>query len=250
MKIIKPSFLVCERDEQRGGLRIIEEAGRLCYKSEDKSTDDSAEAFVKGLIRRKHLSVLEHGDMIFEIGDHHIYENVAEGLQIIRDSGHQTPMLEMTNVGHRRIVSGNIRAWLELFDSASIASRYFIGYFDPVFIRDMGFMDEDAEPDDRVRQIHYADLRDPLEKLAHLRQTVKFTVDRGVTHEFVRHRKLSPSQESTRYCNYSDGRFGKEITVIRPCFLTEDTEPWSLWKRQCMSAETAYFTLLNMGLQP
>jgi len=250
MRIIKPSFQVCDRDEQRGGLRIIEEAGRLCYKSEDKSTDDSAEAFVKGLIRRKHLSVLEHGDMIFEIGDHHIYENVAEGLQIIRDSGHQAPMLEMTNVGYRRIVSGNIRAWLELFDSASIASRYFIGYFDPVFIRDMGFMDEDAEPDDRVRQIHYADLRDPLEKLAHLRQTVKFTVDRGVTHEFVRHRAMSMSQESTRYCNYSDGRFGGEITVIRPCFLEEGTELFSLWKRQCMSAETAYFHLMNMGLMP
>ena len=248
MRIIKPSFQVCDRDEQRGGLRIIEEAGRLCYKSEDKSTDTSAEAFVRGLIKRKHLSVLEHGDMIFEVGDHHIYDAVAEGLQMIRDAGHQTPMLEMTNIGHRYIVSGNIRAWLELFSFGSLAGRYFIGYFDPAFIQGMGFMDEDAEPDPRLRQIRYADLVDPLEKLVHLRQTVKFTVDRGVTHEFVRHRRMSFSQESTRYCNYSDGRFGEEITVIRPCFLEEDTEPYSLWKRQCMSAETAYFTLLNMGL--
>ena len=248
MRIIKPSFQVCDRDEQRGGLRIIEEAGRLCYKSEDKSTDTSAEAFVRGLIKRKHLSVLEHGDMIFEVGDHHIYDAVAEGLQMIRDAGHQTPMLEMTNIGHRYIVSGNIRAWLELFSFGSLAGRYFIGYFDPAFIQGMGFMDEDAEPDPRLRQIRYADLVDPLEKLVHLRQTVKFTVDRGVTHEFVRHRRMSFSQESTRYCNYSDGRFGKEITVIAPCFLEEGTEPWSLWKRQCMSAETAYFHLMNMGL--
>lgn len=248
MRIIKPSFQVCDRDEQRGGLRIIEEAGRLCYKSEDKSADTSAEAFVRGLIKRKHLSVLEHGDMIFEVGDHHIYDAVAEGLQMIRDAGHQTPMLEMTNIGHRYIVSGNIRAWLELFSFGSLAGRYFIGYFDPAFIQGMGFMDEDAEPDPRLRQIRYADLVDPLEKLVHLRQTVKFTVDRGVTHEFVRHRRMSFSQESTRYCNYSDGRFGGEITVIRPCFLEEGTEPYSLWKRQCMSAETAYFTLLNMGL--
>ena len=250
MKIIKPSFLVCERDEQRGGLKIIEQAGWLCYKSEDKSTDDSAEAFVKGLVRRKHLSVLEHGDMIFEIGDHHIYENVAEGLQILRDAGEQPPMLEMTNIGHRYIVSGNMRAWLELFSYSSLAGRYFIGYFDPVFIQGMGFMDQDAEPDDRVRQIRYADLRDPLEKLAHLRQTVKFTVDRGVTHEFVRHRVMSMSQESTRYCNYSDGRFGSEITVIRPCFLEEGTELYGLWKRSCMSSEVEYFSLLNMGLMP
>lgn len=250
MKIIKPSFLVCDRDEQRGGLRIIEEAGRLCYKSEDKSTDDSAEAFVRGLIKRKHLSVLEHGDMIFEISDHHIYENVAEGLQIIRDAGAQPPMLEMTNTGFRCIVSGNIRAWLELFSYSSLAGRYFIGYFDPVFIQGMHFMDEDAEPDPRVRPIRYADLVDPLEKLVHLRQTVKFTVDRGVTHEFVRHRKMSFSQESTRYCNYSDGRFGREITVIRPCFLEEGSEPYSLWKRSCLSDEVEYFSLLNMGLMP
>ena len=248
MKIIKPSFQVCDRDEQRGGLHIIEEAGRLCYKSGDKSTDTSADAFVRGLIKRKHLSVLEHGDMLFEIGDYHIYDNVAESLKILRDAGEQPPMLEMTNIGHRCIVSGNMRAWLELFASGSVASRYFIGHFDPVFIRNMGFMDEDAEPDDRVRQIHYADLHDPLEQLVHLRQTVKFTVDRGVTHEFVRHRKMSFSQESTRYCNYSDGRFGSEITVIKPCFLNENTESCSLWKRQCMSAEVAYFTLLNMGL--
>ena len=96
MRIIKPSFNILPRDEQRGGLRIIEEAGRLCYKSEDKTTDTSAEAFVRGLIRRKHLSVLEHGDMIFEIGDYHIYDAVAEGLQILRDCGQPVPMLEMT----------------------------------------------------------------------------------------------------------------------------------------------------------
>ncbi len=248
MKIIPASFQIEERDEQRGGLRIIEEAGRLCYKSEDKSTDTSADAFVRGLMKRKHLSVLEHGDMIFEISDHHIYDAVAEGLQMIRDAGHQPPMLEMTSIGHRYIVSGNMRAWLELFASASAAGRYFIGYFDPVFIQGMGFMDEDAKPDPRLRQIRYADLMDPLEKLAHLRQTVKFTVDRGVTHEFVRHRTMSFSQESTRFCNYSDGRFGREITVIQPCFLDEHAESFALWKRQCMSAETAYFTLLNTGL--
>lgn len=248
MRIINPSFRLCDRDEQRGGLKIIEEAGRLCYKSEDKSTDTSADAFVRGLIRRKHLSVLEHGDMIFEIGDYHIYDNVAEALKIIRDAGHQPPMLEMTNIGHRYIVSGNIRAWLELFDNGTVAGRYFIGHFDPVFIRGMDFYDEDAERDDRVRQIHYSDLSDPLEKLAHLRQTVKFTVDRGVTHEFVRHRVMSFSQESTRYCNYSDQRFGREIAVIRPCYLQEGTEGYSLWKRQCMSAEVAYFALMNFGL--
>lgn len=250
MKIIKPSFDIWPRDEQRGGLAIIEAAGRLCYKSEDRHTDNSADAFVRGMIKRRHFSVLEHGDMIFEIGDCHIYDNVAESLQLMRNAGKQPPMLNMTCIGKRYIISGNIRAWLELFDSASLAGRYFIGHFDPVFIRGMGFYDEDAEPDPRVRQIRYADLSDTKERLVHLRQSVKFTVDRGITHEFVRHRRMSFSQESTRYCNYSDGRFGSEITVIKPCFLEEGTDAYDLWKRQCMSAETAYFHLLNMGLLP
>ena len=250
MKIIKPSFDIWPRDEQRGGLAIIEKAGRVCYKSEDKATDTSAETFVKGLIRRHHNAMLEHGDMIFELGDDHIYANVAEALQIIRDKGYQPPMLEMTKVGHRCIVSANIRAWLELFQSGSLAGRYFIGFFDPVYIQGMGFMDEDAGPDPRVRQIRYADLADPLEKYVHLRQTVCFTCDRGVSHEFVRHRVMSFAMESSRYCNYSQDRFGREITVIEPCYLTLHTEPYDLWKRQCMSAETAYFTELNLGLQP
>ena len=102
MKIIKPSFQVCDRDEQRGGLNAIEAAGRVCYKSEDKISDDSADAFVKGMIKRKHFAMLEHGDMIFEISDYHIYDNVAEGLKILRDAGEQPPMLEMTNINHRR----------------------------------------------------------------------------------------------------------------------------------------------------
>lgn len=250
MKILQASFQIEYRNELRGGIENIERAGRLCYKSEDRITDDSADAFVRGLIRRRHLSVLEHGDMIFEVEDRHVYENVAEGLQILRDSGCQVPMLAMTNVGGRTIVSGNIRAWMELFAHGSLAGRYFIGHFDPLFTRRHGFVDEDAEPDPRVRQIHYTDLTDQREKLAHLRQTVKFTVDRGVSHEFVRHRVMSFTQESTRYCNYAGERFGHEITVIRPCYLDGDTEGYALWKRQCMSAETAYFALLNFGLLP
>ena len=73
MRIVQAAFQIEDRDELRGGLHIIERAGRTCYKSDGKSTENSAEAFVKSLIRRKHLSVLEHGDMIFEISDRHLY---------------------------------------------------------------------------------------------------------------------------------------------------------------------------------
>ena len=61
MKIISPSTAIVQRDEERGNLKVIEAAGRTCYKSEDKITDTSAEGFVKGLIRRKHEAIVEHG---------------------------------------------------------------------------------------------------------------------------------------------------------------------------------------------
>lgn len=250
MNIIKPGFVIEERDELRGGLKIIESAGRTCYKSEDKVTDTSAEGFVKGIIRSRHLSVLEHGDMIFEIGDYHIQDNVIAAMDALHLAGLKPPMLTMTRIGSRCLISGNIRAWLELFASGSIAARYFIGFFDPIYITGMGFEDADAEPDPRIRQIRYADIHDPLEQRAHVRQTVRFTIDRGISHEFVRHRVMSFSQESTRYCNYSQGKFGREITVIAPCYLVEGSQPYELWRRSCMSDEVEYFTLLNMGLSP
>ena len=243
MKIIKPSFDIWERDEQRGGLAIIERAGRLCYKSEPGKTPESTEKFVRGLIRSHHNSVLEHGDMLFEIGDYHIYEYVVEALQMIRDTGEQPPMLEMTRIGGRCLVSGNIRAWRELFASANSAGSYFIGHFDPVFVEGYGFYDEDmvGKPDERIRQIFYRDLHEPGEKRAHLRQTVHFICDRGVQNEFVRHRTQSFSVESTRYVDYSNDKF--DVTVIEPCFLEPGSEDWWVWKRQCMSVETAYDTL-------
>lgn len=86
--------------------------------------------------------------------------------------------------------------------------------------------------------------------LEHASFTAKFIVDRGVSHELVRHRIASFSQESTRYCNYSDERFGSEITVIEPCFLTRGTEAYKFWMGACEDAEMAYFDLLDFGLTP
>ena len=86
--------------------------------------------------------------------------------------------------------------------------------------------------------------------LEHTVMTVRFTVDRGVSHELVRHRLASFTQESTRYCNYSKGKFGHEITVIKPCFWAEDSELYRKWKAACELAEGAYFALLEGGATP
>ena len=60
--------------------------------------------------------------------------------------------------------------------------------------------------------------------LEHASFSVKFIVDRGISHEIVRHRMASYAQESTRYCNYSKGKFGNEITVIRPVWFDSISE--------------------------
>lgn len=86
--------------------------------------------------------------------------------------------------------------------------------------------------------------------LEHGAITVRFVVDRGVSHELVRHRLASFSQESTRYCNYGKDKFGNEITVIEPCFWEEQTILYSNWKQACLKAEDIYFKQLSLGATP
>lgn len=110
--------------------------------------------------------------------------------------------------------------------------------------------------------------------LEHSQMSVIFTVDRGVSHELVRHRLCSFAQESTRYCNYSFDRFGNEITVIEPSFykdipeeekmvirrifngeqdvprnfeITDLHKRYANWYTDCQVAESGYFKLLELG---
>ena len=245
MNIVKPSFLIEERDELRGGLAIIEKAARTCYKTEDKITDGSAERMVRMLIQRGHEAMLEHGDYIFLLEDYKILDNIAYSLRRLMEDGDDVPLLTFTNLNQRPIISGNVRAWRQLLATRCGAAYYFTGAIDPIYTADLVTEEERIE-DPRVKQIRYSDLRGFNEKRVHLRQTVRFTVDRGVTHEFVRHRVMSFAQESTRYVDYS----GDGIAVIEPCFLEEHTERYDLWKRQCMSADTAYTHEKRLGLKP
>ena len=143
MRIIDPSVELINAPTYDALLNTIEVAGRVCYKSEDKIQEGSAEKFIAGIIKRGHEAVIEHGVL-----------------------------------------------------------------------------------------------------------TVKFICDRGVSHEIVRHRIASYCQESTRYCNYSQDKFDNEITVIRPCFLTEGTGKYELWRHACIRAESAYFDMLICGCTP
>lgn len=112
--------------------------------------------------------------------------------------------------------------------------------------------------------------------IEHAGMTVKFIVDRGISHEIVRHRMCSFAQESTRYCNYSNDKFGRQITVIDPCFfkdipdarkagimdfldgvikelpieMTDRDRAFADWYVACENAESAYFNMLDEGCTP
>lgn len=165
MKIVKPSAQIVSSVDGEDVLKRIEKYGRVCYKSEDRITEDSAKRFVENLIKRGHESVLEHVSV-----------------------------------------------------------------------------------------------------------TVKFICDRGVSHEIVRHRLASYSQESTRYCNYSQDKFDRELTFILPSWIPQKdaqlilsgeikilswgdkffelSTPVYNWYQLMQSAESAYDCNINMGWTP
>lgn len=86
--------------------------------------------------------------------------------------------------------------------------------------------------------------------LEHEKLTARIVCDRGVSHEIVRHRIASYSQESTRYCNYAQEKFGRELTFIRPCFWQEEPEKYQIWQETMAEIERNYFRLLDLGAAP
>lgn len=143
MKIINPKVELINPPDYKTMLKTVEAAGRTCYKSEGKIKDESAEPFVRGIIKRGHEAVIEHTSI-----------------------------------------------------------------------------------------------------------TIRFTCDRGVSHEIVRHRLASYCQESTRYCNYSKGDFEHEITVVKPVNIYPGGNAEKVWLKACENAERAYFDLLDSDCTP
>lgn len=156
MILVKPSFEILTDIDGNKILKNIERAGRTCYKSEDKITDESAKKFVKSIIKSGHHSVIEH-------------ESIS----------------------------------------------------------------------------------------------VKFICDRGVTHEMVRHRIVSFSQESSRYCNYSMDKFDNQLTYIIPLWsnIPEgkykdrfeyicETDQEQIWFNTMLKIEKNYLKLIRGGWSP
>lgn len=85
--------------------------------------------------------------------------------------------------------------------------------------------------------------------LEHSIMTVLFTINRGVSHELVRHRHAAYSQQSTRYCNYSNNRFGNEITFIKDSHAFKSIVD-DIWQEGLRKSEKEYFTRLDLGQKP
>lgn len=198
-KIIKPSV---ERIDEKDNLKRIELAGRVCYKSEKKITEGSARAFCDQILERGHTSVLEHSNVLVVVPGH-IGDDIAAYARRYHTLTGKQPMLTITSyiLGYL-LISGNVRAWRDVLLTQD---RYtFAG--DPLL--DV-CNDADYDLSEHLMDPMYLD---PNLREIHSRITLRITCDRGVSHELVRHRVMSFSQESTRYVNY--GKRG--YTFIEP----------------------------------
>lgn len=105
-----------------------------------------------------------------------------------------------------------------------------------------------AGPGTADRFVKMIQSKNHLSVLEHCSATFRIVCDRGVSHELVRHRVASYSQESTRYVNY-----GKkdEIQVIPPFnFTPEDPAKWLAWMRGAQASAQSYLDMLDLGCKP
>lgn len=268
MKIIVPSAEILHSGLEKDFMtpeQFIEKVGRTCYKSEDKITDDSAAKFVSALIKRGHEAMIEHWNLIFKtdvlwyeqmIDDYNMLINNCN-IQLAERLRYFLRFTDQTVDGYSRcIVSGNMRAWRDFVEAYITGFGFMPGYLYSVIHRYPLFF---PEYQDWVPKNYYGDVLIPItvsdlvgkaEHDVHHCVTVKFTTDRGVSHEIVRHRTSSFAQESTRYCNYAQDKFGNEITVIRPSWCNSDTDIYHEWELSCCRAEGDYFTMLDHGATP
>ena len=240
-------------------LKHIERCGRVCYKSEDKITQGSAEKFVKSVIKRGHEAVLEHASFIVDVS-HPVYRDLRERIEMLEDSiGFQSFLRFSADWKiDRFIVSGNVRAWRDFLRAhGRMTPKWSLPNFMEDFLKSQGILFEDILEEVAVSQYRWVDSRFNLitpaelvtdrEKLIHWEETYLFTCDRGVSHEIVRHRPAGYCQESTRYCNYG---LNGEVAVIKPSFLEEDTPAYHHWENACKVAEHDYCNMLINGCTP
>lgn len=203
MRLIKPLFEIKEQELGLNGVyKQIEWAGRHCYKSLDKITEDSAKGFVERMIQSGHGAMLEHGTVYLKV--------LLNNELVLEDAyGENNDVSAYNRYINNKYSKVNYRDGLEnIFITDTVEPGY------AYITTNLRVLVENNWLDD----LKY--LCEPTE-YHEKRITVKFICDRGVSHEFVRHRVFSFAQESTRYCNYSKDKFDNEITYILPPWIGE-----------------------------
>lgn len=263
MNVIKPSFSVVDRNCSKK--ELIEKVARVCYKSEDKITDGSAAAMVERLIKNRHYAMLEHASMAFEVSES-VYNdlfNLCNNIAQYTLSNYKC-YLRFSDCP-RYVVSGNMRAWLELievyYEGLCAALP---GYFGVIIAASEGILKPKhplAAGNIGIKLLQTEDMT-TVERWIHEDVTIQFTVDRGITHEIVRHRDASFAQESTRYCNYSKGKFGSSIkaidiqggmvydTKLKTTKGVQLVEIYKEWYAAVEDAEKHYMKLIELGCTP
>ena len=224
MRLIKPNVEIIEQSDYTldGIYKMIELAGRTCYKSEDKITETSAKEFVNRMIKSGHGAMLEHGT---------VYLMFTE---VTRDDSTENDHYSKLSELVKTITKYDKNPYSKVvFDTPNhivyITTNYRV-IVENNWLDDLQYICEPTEFHEK-------------------RITVKWTTDRVTGESFLRHRVFSFARESTRYCNYSKDKFDNEIKFIMPTWL-EDIDTNLDFKDALEYLESFYFSLLNRGWQP
>lgn len=238
MKNNLPQFEIWNQEPGMDGIyRQVERAGRVCYKSEDHCTAESARPFVERMIKSDHTAMLEHATvyLLYRDGDTASAEQGGDAAVEALQRYERNKFSKVSTVDGCHYVTTNLRV---------LAENQWL-----------------------------ADLDHLTEPLAHheRRVTVHFTTQIATTREFNRHRANSMAEQSTRYCNYSKDKFGNEISINIPEWVralsveepaqidflelakkvTEgQADDYENWLFANLAAERAYMNLIALGRKP
>lgn len=211
MQLIEPKFEILEQLPGMEGIyKQIELAGRTCYKSEDKITEDSAKDFVERMIQSGHGAMLEHGTVYLAIPYSPFDSKYQEHFKY-RNNKYSKISNDMSPYNSIAYVTTNLRVIVE-----------------NNWMEDLQYI---CEP-----TVHH-------EK----RITVRYTSDIHFYKDTTRHRVFSWAIESTRFCNYLKKKFGASISFLIPCWLKEEEE--LEFEEDLRTIESIYFKWINKGWQ-
>ena len=212
MKLIKPKFEILEQQPGIDGIyKMIELAGRTCYRSEDKITEDSAKGFVERMIKSDHGAMLEHGTVYLDIPQkaNNCYTLISNY------NNNKYSVLNHSNVNHSQehyYVTTNLRVLVE-----------------NNWIDDLQYVCEPTEYHEK-------------------RICVRYTSNIHFYKDCTRHRVFSWAIESTRLCNYIKSRFESSVSFATPIWLKDEEQ--EEFEEDLKTIESIYFKWINKGWQP